>query len=136
MTNLYIGQPVRRVEDQRFVSGTGMYLDDINLPGLAYGVALYSPHAHAQVLSINTKVAAQCDGVLAVYTGADLAAENIPPIMVRSEVKNYDGTSQKNPARPVLAQGKVRFVGDAVAFVVAESAVAGRAAIDLIEVIG
>ena len=75
-----IGQPVRRKEDLRLLTGRGRYSDDLNLPGQAYAAMLRSPHAHAQIRSIDTSAALRVPGVLAVYTGADLAAEGIGAI--------------------------------------------------------
>lgn len=127
-------QPVRRVEDQRFITGKGRYTDDINLPGQAYGVMLRSPHAHARILKIDTAAAQAAPGVLAVYTHADLKAANVGDLPCTIPLKNRDGSMRADPPRPALADGMVRHVGDPVAFVVAETAVQARDAAEMIEV--
>ncbi|WP_300299238.1 xanthine dehydrogenase family protein molybdopterin-binding subunit [Ferrovibrio sp.] len=127
-------QPVRRVEDQRFITGKGRYTDDINLPSQVYGVMLRSPHAHARILKIDTSAAQAAPGVLAVYTHADLKAANIGDLPCTIPLKNRDGSMRADPPRPALADGMVRHVGDPVAFVVAETAAQARDAAEMIEV--
>lgn len=127
-------QPVRRVEDQRFITGKGRYTDDINLPGQVYGVMLRSPHAHAKILKIDTAAAQGAPGVLAVYTHADLKAANVGDLPCTIPLKNRDGSMRADPPRPALADGMVRHVGDPVAFVVAETAAQARDAAEMIEV--
>jgi carbon-monoxide dehydrogenase large subunit len=127
-------QPVRRVEDQRFITGKGRYTDDINLPGQVYGVMLRSPHAHARILKIDTAAAQAAPGVLAVYTHADLKAANVGDLPCTIPLKNRDGSMRADPPRPALADGMVRHVGDPVAFVVAETAAQARDAAEMIEV--
>ncbi|WP_374303366.1 xanthine dehydrogenase family protein molybdopterin-binding subunit [Ferrovibrio sp.] len=127
-------QPVRRVEDQRFITGKGRYTDDINLPGQVYGVMLRSPHAHAKILKIDTAAAQAAPGVLAVYTHADLKAANVGDLPCTIPLKNRDGSMRADPPRPALADGIVRHVGDPVAFVVAETAAQARDAAEMIEV--
>lgn len=127
-------QPVRRVEDQRFITGKGRYTDDINLPGQVYGVMLRSPHAHAKILKIDTSTAQAAPGVLAVYTHADLKAANVGDLPCTIPLKNRDGSMRADPPRPALADGMVRHVGDPVAFVVAETAAQARDAAEMIEV--
>lgn len=127
-------QPVRRVEDQRFITGKGRYTDDINLPGQVYGVMLRSPHAHAKILKIDTAAAQAAPGVLAVYTHADLKAANVGDLPCTIPLKNRDGSMRADPPRPALADGMVRHVGDPVAFVVAETAAQARDAAEMIEV--
>ncbi|MFN4275508.1 MAG: xanthine dehydrogenase family protein molybdopterin-binding subunit [Ferrovibrio sp.] len=127
-------QPVRRVEDQRFITGKGRYTDDINLPGQVYGVMLRSPHAHAKILKIDTSSAQAAPGVLAVYTHADLKAANVGDLPCTIPLKNRDGSMRADPPRPALAEGMVRHVGDPVAFVVAETAAQARDAAEMIEV--
>jgi aerobic carbon-monoxide dehydrogenase large subunit len=133
-----LGQSVPRSEDPRFLRGGGRYTDDINLPGQAYGHILRSPHAHAEIRSISTAEACACDGVIGVYTGADLEASglgSLPTLAPRLvPLKRPDGGPLYVPPHPALALGKVAFVGDPVAFVVAESAAQARAAAELIEV--
>lgn len=127
-------QPVRRVEDQRFITGKGRYTDDINLPGQVYGVMLRSPHAHAKILKIDTAAAQAAPGVLAVYTHADLKAANVGDLPCTIPLKNRDGSLRADPPRPALADGMVRHVGDPVAFVVAETTAQARDAAEMIEV--
>ncbi|MCW0232931.1 MAG: xanthine dehydrogenase family protein molybdopterin-binding subunit [Ferrovibrio sp.] len=134
MTKFGQSQPVRRVEDQRFITGKGRYTDDISLPNQAHGVFLRSPYAHAKVLKIDTTAAQAAPGVLAVYTIADLKAANIGDLPCTIPLKNRDGSLRADPARPALADGMVRHVGDPVAFVVAETAAQARDASELIEV--
>lgn len=134
MTNFHIGQPLRRVEDRRFLTGAGTYVDDIGLPDMAHGAVLRSPHAHARILSIDTAPALAAPEVLAIYTAADLIAAGLGAIETRTVLNSRDGTPLVKPARPILADGRVRFAGDAVAFVVAESVAAARDAVESIEV--
>jgi carbon-monoxide dehydrogenase large subunit len=134
MTDHGIGQPLRRVEDERFLSGMGRYLDDLRPSGLTYGAMLYSPHAHARILNVDTNRALQSPDVLSIYTAADLIAAGLGEIVMRATVKNRDETQMAKPSRPILADDKVRFVGDAVAFVVAETKAAARSAVELIDV--
>ena len=129
-----IGQPVKRREDQRFLTGAGHFTDDIDLPGQAWGYVLRSPHAHAKIVSIDTAAANGSPGVLAVYTIADLDAEGIQEIPTQVDVPGKDGTQMFKPTRPVLARDTVRFVGDPVAYVVAESLEEARDAAELVAV--
>ncbi|MGE0651771.1 MAG: xanthine dehydrogenase family protein molybdopterin-binding subunit [Alphaproteobacteria bacterium] len=134
MEQFGIGQPVRRKEDFRFLTGTGRFTDDINLPGQAYGHVLRSPHAHARIRRIDTATAAAADGVVAVLTQADAAADGLGPIPCQVDVPGKGGEKMYTPPRHVLAKDAVRFVGDLVAFVVAETAQQARDAAELIEV--
>jgi aerobic carbon-monoxide dehydrogenase large subunit len=134
MTQFGIGQPVRRVEDRRFLTGRGHYLDDIVRPREAHAVMLRSPHAHAGIRAIEVAAAAAAPGVLAVLTGADLAADAIGTIPCVSAVTNRDNSPMAMPPRPALAQHRVRHVGDSVAMVVAESVALARDAAELIAV--
>ena len=129
-----LGQPVRRTEDRRFLTGRGRYLDDIAVEGQAQAKLLRSPHAHAEIRAIDTAAAAALPGVLAVLTGAELTADGIGVIPTGSPVTNCDGTQCHVPERPALATARVRFVGEAVALVVAETAAVARDALDLISV--
>src|SRR5271170_3077498 len=128
MTQFGIGQPVRRVEDRRFLTGRGHYLDDIVRTRQAHAVMLRSPHAHALVRAIDTQ-AATGPGVLAILTGADLARDDIGTIPCLSGVANMAA-----PPRPAIAVGRVRHVGDTVAIVVAETLAAARDATERIAV--
>lgn len=134
MTKFGQSQPVRRVEDQRFITGKGRYADDISLPGQVYGVFLRSPHAHAKITKIDTTTAKAAPGVLAVYTVADLKAAGIGDLPCTIPLKNRDGSNRADPPRPALADSMVRHVGDPIAFVVAETVAQGRDAVELIEV--
>jgi carbon-monoxide dehydrogenase large subunit len=116
-----LGQSVPRTEDPRLLTGRGRYADDFDLPRLAHGHVLRSPHAHARIRSIDVRAAQQMPGVLAVLTGADWAAEKygaFKPAILR---QRRDGSAMFVPTRPALAQGRAMLVGDPVAFVVAET---------------
>jgi carbon-monoxide dehydrogenase large subunit len=127
-----IGASVKRKEDLRFLSGRGQYTDDINRPGQAHAFILRSPHAHARIAGIETAKAAAMPGVLAIYTSADLAG--IGGLPCGWQIHNKDGTPMAEPKHPVLAEGKVRHVGDPVAVVVAETRVQARDAAEAIVV--
>jgi aerobic carbon-monoxide dehydrogenase large subunit len=116
-----IGAPVRRKEDHRFITGAGKYTDDINRPGQTYAVFVRSPHAHARIKSIDTAAAAKMPGVVGILTGADLAADKVGGLICGWMIHNKDGTPMSAGAHPALADGKVRYVGDHVAVVVAET---------------
>ncbi len=134
MTKFGLAQPVRRVEDPRLLKGNGSYTDDITLPGTAYGVVLRSPHAAATITAIDTAVARALPGVLAVYTGTDLAADGIGGLPCAVPLKNRDGSAMAMPPHPVLADGAVRHVGDPVAFIVAENTKVARDAAEAVTV--
>ncbi len=114
-----VGQSVRRVEDQRLLQGLGRYSDDVNLPRQAYAVVVRSPHAHARIRGIRTAEAQKSPGVLAVLTGADLAADGLGNLPTDSTRKRRDGSPAFTTPRPALARERVRHVGDPVALVVA-----------------
>ncbi|HYP12169.1 MAG TPA: xanthine dehydrogenase family protein molybdopterin-binding subunit, partial [Xanthobacteraceae bacterium] len=116
-----IGAAVRRKEDRRFITGTGHFTDDINRPGQAYAYFLRSPHAHATIKSIDIKSAAKMPGVLAVLTGADLAADKIGHLICGWMIHSKDGSPMKMAPHPALASGKVCHVGDPLAVVVGET---------------
>jgi carbon-monoxide dehydrogenase large subunit len=121
-----IGQPVRRVEDLRFLTGSGRYLDDINLPRQLYGHIVLSPHAHARVRRIDTTAAQQAPGVVLVLTADDIKSAglgHLPPLYMPEDV---GGPKGYRAMRRILADDKLRHVGDRVAFVVAESAAQAR----------
>jgi len=124
------GSGIRRREDPRLVTGRATYTDDVSLVGMTYLAILRSPFAHARVTRVDTRAAEKASGVLAVYTGADLR-DRVVPVPCAWNVPDCD---LKVPPHPLLADGKVRYVGDGVAMVVAESRAAARDAIDLIEV--
>jgi aerobic carbon-monoxide dehydrogenase large subunit len=129
-----IGQSLRRREDVRFLTGAGQYTDDVVLPGQSYGFFLRSPYAHARVKSINLAQAKAAPGVIGIFTGADLAEAKVGGLPCGWLITSKDGTPMKEPPHPILAQGKVRHVGDQVALVVAESSLQARDAAELIEV--
>src|SRR3977135_2193740 len=104
MTQFGIGQPVRRVEDRRFLTGRGHYLDDIVRPRQAHAVMLRSPHAHARIRAINTAAAAG-PGVLAILTGADLAKDGIGTIPCLSGVAKRDKSPMATPPPPAIGGG-------------------------------
>jgi carbon-monoxide dehydrogenase large subunit len=129
-----IGQPVRRVEDRRFITGGGRFVDDIDLPRQCYGAVVYSPHAHARITRIDTSQARTGEGVLAVLTGADALADGLgglPPLFMPEDAGGPKGFRTR---RPILCPDEVRCVGDRVAFVVAETCVQARDAADRIEI--
>jgi len=131
MANTGIGESVRRVEDGRFLTGRGRYTDDINRPGQVYGCFVRSPHAHAKLESVDTTQASRAPGVLAVLTGEEVAAAGLGGLPCGFVPGNGP---QNMPPRPALAQGKVRYVGDMVAFVVAESRALARDAAEKVVV--
>ena len=127
-----IGKAVRRKEDARFLTGTGQYTDDVNQPNQTQAFFLRSPHAHAKIRGIDTAKAKASPGVVAVYTGADL--EGVNGLPCGWLIHSTDGTPMKEPPHPVLAKGKVRYVGDHVALVIAETLAQAKDAAELIEV--
>jgi aerobic carbon-monoxide dehydrogenase large subunit len=128
----FIGQSVVRREDARFLTGRGQYTDDISLQGQTYGVFLRSPHAHAKIVSLDSTAAAKAPGVLGIFTGEHF--KDIGGLPCGWLINNIDGTPMKEPKHPVLAHGKVRYVGDRVALVVAETLEQAKAAMLMIEV--
>ncbi len=129
-----LGQSVRRVEDRRFLTGEGRYLDDIAFDGQLHARILRSPYAHAEIRSIDTAAAVAVPGVVAVLTGAEVAADGLGDIPPGALVTNRDGSSNYVPSRPALARERVRFVGEPVALVLAESLAAARDAVEQIVV--
>lgn len=134
MTDQGIGASVKRKEDLRFITGKGQYVDDINRHGQAYAVFARSPVAHATINSIDVSEALASPGVLGVYTGADLAADKIGGLICGWMIHSKDGSPMKAGAHPALAQGKVRYVGDHVAVVIAETLDQAKDAAALIQV--
>ncbi|WP_119458454.1 xanthine dehydrogenase family protein molybdopterin-binding subunit [Rhodospirillaceae bacterium SYSU D60014] len=129
-----IGASIRRTEDFRFLTGQGHYLDDINRPNQVHAYFLRSPHAHAKIRSIDTAAAQSAPGVVAVFTGADIAADKVGGLICGWVVTDRHGQPHKAPPHPPLAQDTVRYVGDHVAVVIAESVAQARDAAELIEV--
>ncbi len=137
-----IGQPVRRKEDLRLVTGNGSYTDDINLPGQAYAVMVRSPHAHARIRAIDIAPAMAAPGVLAVLTGRDLLADGLKPIphKVWSQhpaeimLREHNGFKTFTAPHYALPSDKVRFVGEAVAMVIATTVAAAKDGAELVEI--
>ena len=134
MVKFGIGQPVRRVEDLRLLTGGGRYTDDISVPRQAYAAFLRSPHAHARVTKLDTSAAKRLPGVLGVFTGDDLAALQVGDLPCMAPAVNRDGSAMKIPPRPAIARGHVHFVGDTVAMAVGETLAAARDAVERIDV--
>ena len=129
-----IGASVRRKEDVRFLSGRGNYTDDINRPGQLYAVMRRSDRPHAKILGIDTAAASAAPGVVAIFTGADMAKEEIGGLPCGWQIHNKDGSPMAEPPHPVLAVGKVRHVGDPVAVVIADTKQQARDAAELISI--
>ena len=129
-----IGQPVPRSEDPVLLRGEGHYSDDFNLPGQAYAVIVRSPMAHGLIHKVETSVARAMPGVLAVHTAADLEKGGIGPLPARQVMNNRDGTPMLQPVRHALATDKVRYVGEAVAAVIAETVAQAKDAAEAAEV--
>lgn len=129
-----IGQPLRRKEDPRLLQGRGQYTDDVNLEGQFWGAFLRSPHAHADILSIDLAAARAAPGVRAVYTSADLDADGVPDMPCEVELADLAGAPMWKLMRPILARDRVRFVGECVALVVAQTQAQAREAAELIEI--
>ncbi len=134
MDKFGIGQSVRRKEDVRLLTGTGLYTDDINRDNQAWMVVLRSPHAHAKILSINTEAAKAAPGVIEVLTGHDAKADGLGLFPVMVEVPGKDGKPLWCPDRHILQTEAVRFVGDPVAIVMAETRAQAQDAAEMIEV--
>ncbi len=128
-----VGQAIRRVEDERFLTGTGRYTDDIAAPGQAVLYVLRSPHAHATITALDASAARAAPGVIGVLTAADLAAMKVGPLPVGAVPRGPDGGTAKPPPRPVLAKDRVRYVGEPVAAIVAETLDQAKDAAELIE---
>ncbi|MFO0448619.1 MAG: xanthine dehydrogenase family protein molybdopterin-binding subunit [Pseudomonadota bacterium] len=129
-----IGASVRRVEDQRFITGRGSYVDDLERPGQVHAHVVRSSVAHGEIRRIGTDAARAAPGVLGVYVGEDLRADGIGDLPCGWFVSNIDGTPMFSPSHPVVAVGRVRYVGEPVAVVIAETAQQARDAAELLEV--
>ena len=134
MAKFGIGQAVRRVEDQRFVTGAGRYIDDINLAGQAYAVTVLSPHAHARIKTIDVSKAKAAPGVLTVLTGADALADKLGSLTAHLMPEDVGAPKGHRTFQPLLVADRVRFAGDRVAYVVAETIAQARDAAELVEV--
>jgi len=136
-----IGQPVRRREDLRLLTGKGRYSDDVNLPGQAYAVMVRSPHAHALIRSIDTTAAKAATGVLVVLTHADVVADGLSPLPnianthpADISIQNKDGSPVVRPEQPAIIGPEVCHVGEIVAAVIATSLAAAKDAAELVAV--
>lgn len=134
MAKFGIGQPLNRVEDARLLTGRGLFTADIDLAGQAFGHVLRSPHAHARIVAMDLSDAIGLPGVLAIYTADDIQREGLGTIQCLAPATQPDGSVQPTPPHPVLAEGKVRHVGDPVAFVVAGTPDQARDAAEAITV--
>src|SRR6202011_3453770 len=129
-----IGMPVRREEDFRLLRGRGRYVDDVRLPREARGYVVRSPHAHARIVSLDAAAARVAPGVLAVLTGDDLKARGLGTLRPLVPRRRRGGRAAFVCPQPILAQGYVRYVGDPVAFVVAETLDQAKDAAELLPV--
>ncbi len=129
-----IGASVKRKEDIRFITGKGHYVDDINRHGQAYAYFLRSPHAHATIDKIDLTAAKSAPGVVAIFTGDDIAADKVGGLICGWMIHSKDGSPMKAGAHPALAHGKVRYVGDHVAVVIADTYAQARDAAEKIVV--
>ncbi len=134
MVKFGVAQPVKRVEDSRLLRGAGQYTDDVPADGALIVQVVRSPHAAATITAIDVAAARAMPGVVGVFTGADLAADGIGAIPCMVPIKNQDGSPRAQADRPVLAGDAVRHVGEAVAFVVAETAQAARDAAEAVDI--
>ena len=129
----HIGESVKRREDDRFLTGAGQYTDDIQVVAQCHAVFLRSPHAHANIKSIDTKAASEMPGVIRIFTGADIDGK-MAGLPCGWLITSTDGQPMKEPPHPVLAIGKVRYVGDQVAMIVADTVEQAKNAAEAIEV--
>src|SRR5580704_10747659 len=129
-----IGASVVRKEDKRFITGKGRYVDDIKLVGMTFAQFVRSPHAHAKVKSIDSSEAMKMPGVLAVLTGKELVDDKIGNLICGWAIISKDGSPMKMGAWPAMAPETVRFVGQAVAVVIAESKNQARDAAEAVTV--
>src|SRR6266540_1302176 len=129
-----IGQAVKRVEDVRLLRGEGRFHNDVNLPGQAHAAIVRSPHAHARIRSLDTAAARRAPGVLAVFTGADIARDGLGTMRMTLQRKRPDGSPMFAPPHRGLTTDRVRHVGDPIALVIAETAAQARDAADLVQV--
>ncbi len=129
-----IGVAMKRKEDLRFLTGKGTYVDDINRPGQAWAAFVRSPHAHARIQAVRTEAARKAPGVVAILTGADLAADKVGILPAGWLIHSKDGSPMVEPGHPALVADKVRHVGDQVAVVIAETRDQAREAAGLVEV--
>jgi aerobic carbon-monoxide dehydrogenase large subunit len=129
-----VGQPVRRFEDARLITGQGRYTDDIDLPHTAYAHVLRSPVAHAELRKVDAQAARAMPGVLLILTGEEVVAEGLGDVPCATPLTNRDGSARRDTPRPVLAVYKVRHVGEPIALIVAETPAQARDAAEAIVV--
>lgn len=129
----YSGQPLKRFEDPRLVTGRGSFVDDIQLSDMLYAAVTRSPHAHAWIRAIDTSAARNLPGVVAVLTGQD-AAGVVGDVPTRAMSGGWEVAEMRPSEQPVLARGKANYVGQPVAVVVAQDRYLARDAADLIQV--
>jgi carbon-monoxide dehydrogenase large subunit len=134
MGQFALSQSVPRTEDPRLLRGEGRYVDDFTLPRMAHAVFVRATHAHAELRKVDVRAAAQMPGVLAVLTGADWAAEGFGDFPIAMPRKRRDGSKLFQPPHPALAKDRVRFVGEPIAMVVAETIAAAKDAAERVEV--
>ncbi len=134
MTKFAVGQAVSRLEDEPLLKGQGRYTDDVKLPNATYAYILRSPHAHARIRSLDVAAAKKAPGVLTVLTGKDVAADKLGDMPCFIPIDNIDGSKRADTPHPILAKDTVRYVGDPVALIVAETLNQARDAAELIEV--
>jgi carbon-monoxide dehydrogenase large subunit len=130
----HIGESVLRKEDYRFLTGAGQYTDDITLARMTHAVFVRSPHAHARIKSVDTRAAKSAPGVIGVLEGKDVANDKINGLPCGWLITSTDGQPMKEPPHPILALDKVRYVGDHVVMVVAETLEQAKNAAELVEV--
>jgi carbon-monoxide dehydrogenase large subunit len=128
------GNPVRRIEDASLLTGAGSFADDVTLPDQAHVCFLRSPYPHARIVAIDKKAASALPGVVAVFTGEELARAGVKPLPISPDFKRADGSPTASAPRPNLAVDTVRFVGEAVAVVIAQTREQARDAVDAIDV--
>lgn len=134
MSKYGIGQPVLRFEDPRLLRGQGRYINDVNLPGQVHAVFVRSPHAHAKIKSIDVEAATAAPGVLAAYTGHDVKADGLGMPKANMPRKRPDGKPMFAPQRPPLVTDRVRYVGDPIVMVIAETLAQAKDAAELVEI--
>ncbi|MCW5749930.1 MAG: xanthine dehydrogenase family protein molybdopterin-binding subunit [Alphaproteobacteria bacterium] len=129
-----IGASVRRKEDRRFITGNGRYTDDLNRPGQTYAFFVRSPHAHARIKRVDTTKASKMPGVVAIFTGKDVADSKVGGLICGWLIKSKDGSPHKAPPHPIIALDTVRHVGDQVAVVIGETLAQARDAAEQVQV--
>src|SRR5581483_11558745 len=129
-----VGQPVKRTEDIRFVTGQGQYTDDLHFDGEAFACFVRSPYGHARITSVDISAAKAAPGVVDVLTHADIEAFGAGPMPLMAPVGNRDGSRARSTPKPLLAKDKVTFTGEAVAVVIAETYAQAKDAAELVQV--